>query len=153
MTLEKLLYRCVFYPIAKGPSPRTQQRDQNAVKNTQLDFYYYLSYICVDLIYLTCLILLKSPWWPVWRLCAQDLLKRTLLSSVNLCVIKPAAIFKEYLSLATSVSEKVLSRFFERPPKLCRILSVMKHYKKMSMMKNFLRKLLSLYFDFLLTDL
>lgn len=97
VTLEKLLYRCVFYPIAKGPSPRTQQRDQNAVKNTQLDFYYYLSYICVDLIYLTCLILLKSPWWPVWRLCDQDLLKRTLLSSI-ICVLLNMQLFSRNTS-------------------------------------------------------
>lgn len=97
VTLEKLLYRCVFYTIAKGPSPRTQQRDQNAVKNTQLDFYYYFSYICVDLIYLTCLILLKSPWWPVWRLCAQDLLKRTLLSSV-ICVLLNLQLFSRNTS-------------------------------------------------------
>ena len=34
-------------------------------------FYHYLPYICwVDVIYLTCLVFLKSPWWLVWIFCA-----------------------------------------------------------------------------------
>ena len=33
-------------------------------------FYHYLPYICwVDVIYLTCLAFLKSPWWLVWIFC------------------------------------------------------------------------------------
>ena len=32
--------------------------------------YHYLHYICwVDVIYLTCLVFLKSPWWLVWIFC------------------------------------------------------------------------------------
>ena len=34
-------------------------------------FYHCLPYICWgDVIYLTCLVFLKSPWWLVWTLCA-----------------------------------------------------------------------------------
>ena len=34
-------------------------------------FYHYLPYISwVDVIYLTCLVFLKSPWWLVWIFCA-----------------------------------------------------------------------------------
>ena len=34
-------------------------------------FYHYLPYICWgDVIYLTCLVFLKSPWWLVWIFCA-----------------------------------------------------------------------------------
>ena len=39
------------------------------------------------------------------------------------------------------------------PPKPFKILAVMKHSKKILVMKQFLRKVLSLYFDFLLKDL
>ena len=32
--------------------------------------YHYLPYICwVHVIYLTCLVFLKSPWWLVWTIC------------------------------------------------------------------------------------
>ena len=38
-------------------------------------FYHYLSYIWwVDVIYLTCLVFLKSPWFLVWIFCAPILL-------------------------------------------------------------------------------
>ena len=40
------------------------------VKMHQTFFYHYLPYICwVDVIYLTCLAFLKSPWWLVWIFC------------------------------------------------------------------------------------
>ena len=36
-------------------------------------FYHYLSYICwVYVIYLTCLVFLKSPWWLVLMFCAPN---------------------------------------------------------------------------------
>ena len=39
-------------------------------------FYHYLPYICwVDVIYLTCLVFLKSPWWLVWIFCVPTPLK------------------------------------------------------------------------------
>ena len=38
-------------------------------------FYHYLLQICwMNIIYLTCLVFLKSPGWLVWILCAQTLL-------------------------------------------------------------------------------
>ena len=41
------------------------------IKNIFFYFYHYLPYICwVDVIYLTCLVFLKSPWWLVWIFCA-----------------------------------------------------------------------------------
>ena len=67
-----------FCPFAKDSEPK------NGIKMQQqllLDFYYSLSYTWVNLIRLTSLVLLKSPWWLVWTFFAMDLLKGAILSS------------------------------------------------------------------------
>ena len=54
-----------------------------------------------------------------------------------ICVIKGRAIFKELLSVTTSVSQCLGSKILESLPKLSKILTMMKHCKKMSVMKHF----------------
>ena len=66
------------------------------------------------------------------------------LKEYNLCVIEPRAIFKELLSLAAFVSEFVWSRISESSPKFSHIFAAMISYKKMPIMKYFLRKVLTL---------
>ena len=56
--------------------------------------------------------------------------------------------FSKNISIATSVSKGLWSRILESLPKLSGILTIMRHYKKMSLMKQFLRKVLSFYFDY-----
>ena len=61
--------------------------------------------------------------------------------------------FKEHFLEAASVSECLWSRILEQSHLNCKILALMKDYKKIFVIKQFLRKALSLYFDFLLNDL
>ena len=56
--------------------------------------------------------------------------------------------FLRNISIATSVSKGLRSRILESLPKLSEILTIMRHYKKVSLMKQFLRKVLSFYFDY-----
>ena len=63
-----------------------------------------------------------------------------------MCVIKLTAIFKENLSVAVSVGGCLWLRILKSAPKLSKILAVMRHYKKMSVMKQFLWKVTFLYF-------
>ena len=51
--------------------------------------------------------------------------------------------------MAASVGESLWSKILESSPKLYKVLATMKHYKKMFLMKQFLRKVLSFYLDFL----
>ena len=55
--------------------------------------------------------------------------------------------------MAASVNESLLSRILDSSLKLSNILAMMKHYKKMFLMKQFLRKVSSLYFDFFLKQI
>ena len=50
--------------------------------------------------------------------------------------------------MAASLIESLLSRILESSLKLYKILVMIKYYKKMLLMKQFLRKIFSLYFDF-----
>ena len=51
--------------------------------------------------------------------------------------------------MAASVSKNVI-RILESSPKLSQTYATMKHYKKMFLTKQFLKEVLSLYFDFIL---
>ena len=62
----------------------------------------------------------------------------------NLSVITSRAIFKEHFSVTASVSEYLLLRILENVPKLSKVLAVMQNYKKRSMVKHFLREVLTL---------
>ena len=53
----------------------------------------------------------------------------------SLCVIERRDIFKELLSMAASVNECLRSRILEGSPKPSKVLTVMKHYKKISVLK------------------
>ena len=75
--------------ICKGVSSNTLLRIQTARIRSKCSkklgfsgFYYHLKYTWVDLIRSTCLIFLKSPWWPVCTLFVQELLKRIILSNI-----------------------------------------------------------------------
>ena len=68
---EKLLQRCIFWLVTKGPD--LSKGDKMQQKLFILDFYYHFLYTWVNLICLTCLIFLKFLWWSVWTFCAHDL--------------------------------------------------------------------------------
>ena len=75
---------------------------------------------------LRCLIFLKSPWWQVWTLCAQDL-KGTVWNSI-ICVSLSVKLFSMNFSVAAFVSECLWLRILESSPKLSKIVVVMKHF-------------------------
>ena len=127
-------------------------------------FVFYYHYTWVELICLACLIF-QLPWWAVRIFWAQGLFKGTIYSSFGslvpsysstkkkkLCVVKRTTNFKEHLSVTSSISDTLWSRVEDSKLKFSKILDLLKHYKKMFVMKEFLRKDFSLYFDFFLTN-
>ena len=73
-----------FAPLLRIQNLRMGLKCSN---NYILSFYYSLSYTSVNLIRLTSLALLKSPWWLVWTFFAMDLLKGAILSSTVSSII------------------------------------------------------------------
>ena len=69
-----------------------------------LGFSYHLVFNLADLIFVACLTFPKCLWWAAWAFWAQELLKRTKLSSINLSVIKRTAISRN-TSMSASVIE------------------------------------------------
>ena len=62
---KKIVTKLYLVSIAKDPSIRIKMH-----QTFFFYFYHYLPCICwVDVIYLTCLVFLKSPWWLVWIFC------------------------------------------------------------------------------------
>ena len=55
--------------------------------------------------------------------------------------------------MAASVNESLWSRILDSSLKFSNILAMMKHYKKMFLMKQFLTNFSSLYFDFFLKQI
>ena len=51
--------------------------------------------------------------------------------------------------MAASVNESLRSRILDGSPKFSKALATIKHCKKMFLMKQFIRKVLSFYFDIL----
>ena len=67
ITEENLSQSCILCQLLRAKTIYQGQNESNIFFN----FYHYLPYICwVDVIYLTCLVFLKSPWWLVWVFCA-----------------------------------------------------------------------------------
>ena len=112
--------------------------------NYFLKLYYHLSYTRVDLICWTCLVFLKSPWWLVRTFCAQDLFKGTTLSS-TICVLLDVELFwrnsSPWLLMQVKVCDYDLNK---KSPKPSRVLTIMKRYKKICVMKHFLKKVIAL---------
>ena len=73
ITEENLSQSCILCQLIrdKGKDPNTRVK----VHQTFLFYFYrYLPYICwVDVIYLTCVVFLKSLWWLVWIFCTPTL--------------------------------------------------------------------------------
>ena len=67
ITEENLSQSCILCQLLRT---KTLASGSKCIKHF-FYFYHYLPYICwVDVIYLTCLVFLKSPWWLVWIFCA-----------------------------------------------------------------------------------
>ena len=66
---KHLLERFIFYVFSKDPSSNTGLKMQQKLLSWVL-----LPLGWVDLIFLTRLVFLEFPWWPVWTLCLQDIL-------------------------------------------------------------------------------
>ena len=67
ITEENLSQSCILCQLLRT---KTLASGSKCIKHF-FYFYHYLPYICwVDVIYLTCFVFLKSPWWLVWILCA-----------------------------------------------------------------------------------
>ena len=79
ITGEKLSQSCILCSI-------TKDKDRSSrVKMHQFSFKFLppIIYTCwVDMIYLTCLVFIKSPWWPVWIFCAYILCSYQKLSKI-----------------------------------------------------------------------
>ena len=84
--------------VSSTPLLKTQTltRGSKCTKNYFLRFYYHLSHAWVGLICWTCFVFLKYPWWPVWRFCAQDLLKGTILSGTICMLLNIELFWKKY---------------------------------------------------------
>ena len=71
ITEENLSISCILCQLLRT---KTLVSGSKCIKHF-FYFYHYLPYIFwVDVIYLTCLVFLKSPWWLVWIYCASTLL-------------------------------------------------------------------------------
>ena len=79
ITEENLSQSCILCQLLRT---KTLAWWSNCIKHFLIIFTTIcLPYICwVDVIYLTCLVLLKSPWWLVWIFCAPTI--------VSLCKIE-----------------------------------------------------------------
>ena len=106
-----------------------------------LDFYWHLSCNWVNLICLVCLIFLRSPWWLVWTVWAQDFLKGIILSTI-ICVLLNLQLFSRTL-LSGYLCElmSVIKNFRSSSPCFWKILVVMNHCKNMLVMKQFFQKI------------
>ena len=75
ITEENLSQSCVLCQLLRT---KTLASGSKCIKHF-FYFYHYLPYICwVDVIYLTCLVFLKSPWWLVWIFCAPTHFKNEI---------------------------------------------------------------------------
>ena len=72
ITEENLSQSCILRPLLRT---KTLASGSKCIKIFPFSFCHYFPYICwVNVIYLTCLVFLKSPWWLVWIFCAPTLL-------------------------------------------------------------------------------
>ena len=109
-------------------------------------------YTWLDLFCLTCLAFLKSLCWPLWIFAFKNPSKDIKLCvNYNLCVIKRKALFNENICGSFCEWMSVI-KHFRVLPKLSKILAMIKHYNKMSVLKHFFRKS-SFPFNFLLAIL
>ena len=132
-----------FWLHAWSPTPllRTQTLATRSTCNKLLFLIFsaivYI-YTWIYLICVTCPIFLK-PFDGKFGQFLLRIFKGTILSSI-ICVLLNGQLYslnKEHISVAASVNEYRWSRILESSPKLSKIFLVMKHYKKMSVMKHF----------------
>ena len=81
-------------------------------------FYHYLAYVYwVNVIYLTCLVFLKSPWWLVWIFCARSLLtiKKYYANRTWENILWPMKNFEKYF-MAHQYMSKLFHDSHKNPP-------------------------------------
>ena len=132
----------IFYRIAKDPD-HWVKIGQDLVFSFLLPFVIYLSGF--DLFNFS-----KIPMMNSLDILSWGTPLRNYIKWYDFSVIKRAA-FSRNISMVASVSKRLWSRILKSPPKLSKTLATMKHYKKMFLIKQFLRNAFSLYFGFLLS--
>ena len=92
ITEENLSQSCILCQLVKA---KTLTPGSKYIKHFFFYLYCYLPYISwVDVIYLTWLVFLKSPWWFVWIFCAPTPLRKITKKEHRKIFCDPSKILK-----------------------------------------------------------